>query len=116
VRDRTGINISNQIIKKNCFGKSRIKRYFKHPPAAEEYIRPSGPDSSLENVDVCGRCCVIEEFPHHNNTSDVFSPEHQAELSWCIRFSAEVIVNTSSNMRLHAAFAMHLVGICPNIT
>jgi len=40
----------------------------------------------------------------------------RANMSRRFHFSADVIVDTSSNMRLYTAFAMHLVGICPNIT
>jgi len=52
----------------------------------------------------------------YNKTSDVFSPEYKANTSRRIGFSADVITNTSSNIRLYTAFAMHIVGICPNIT
>jgi hypothetical protein len=52
----------------------------------------------------------------YNKTSDVFSPEYKANTSRRIDFSADVITNTSSNIRLYTAFAMHIVGICPNIT
>ena len=52
----------------------------------------------------------------HNKTPDVFSPEYKANTSRRIRFSADLIANTSSNVRLYTAFAMHLAGICPNIT
>jgi len=52
----------------------------------------------------------------YNKTSDVFSPEYKANTSRRIGFSADVITNTSSKIRLYTAFAMHMVGICPNIT
>ena len=52
----------------------------------------------------------------YNKTSDVFSPEYKANTSRRIDFSADVITNTSSNIRLYTAFAMHIVEICPNIT
>ena len=52
----------------------------------------------------------------YNKTSDVFSPEYKANTSRRIGFSADVITNTSPNIRLYTAFAMHIVGICPNIT
>jgi len=43
----------------------------------------------------------------HKETSDVFSPKHRANTLLRIRFSADVIINTSSNIRLYTAFAMH---------
>jgi len=52
----------------------------------------------------------------YNKTSDVFSPEYKANTSRRIDFSADVITNKSSNIRLYTAFAMHIVGIFPNIT
>ena len=52
----------------------------------------------------------------YNKTSDVFSPEYKANTSRRIGFSADVITNTSSNIRLYTAFAMRIVRICPNIT
>jgi len=52
----------------------------------------------------------------YNKTSDVFSPEYKANTSRRIDFSADVITNTSSNIRLYTAFAMHIERICPNIT
>jgi hypothetical protein len=52
----------------------------------------------------------------YNKTSDVFSPEYKANTSQRIGFSADVITNTLSNIRLYTAFAMHIVAICPDIT
>ena len=52
----------------------------------------------------------------YNKTSDVFSPEYKANTSRRIGFSADVITNTSLNIRFYTAFAMHIVGICPNMT
>ena len=52
----------------------------------------------------------------YNKTSDVFSPEYRANTSRRIDFSADVIINTSSNIRLYTALAMHIVEIYPNIT
>ena len=51
----------------------------------------------------------------YNKTSDVFSPEYKANTSRRIGFSADVITNTSSNIRLYTAFAMNIVGICPKL-
>ena len=59
------------------------------------------------------RCVAVSPY---NKTSDVFSPEYKANTSRRIDFSADVITNTSPNIRLYTAFAMHIVGICPNIT
>ena len=52
----------------------------------------------------------------YNKTSDVFSPVYKANMSRHIGFSADVTTNTSSNTRLYTALAMHVLGICPNIT
>ena len=52
----------------------------------------------------------------YKKTSDVISPEYKANELRSIRFCTDVITNMSSNMRLYTAFAMHLVGICPNMT
>ena len=52
----------------------------------------------------------------HKETSDVFPPKYRANTLLRIRFSAGVIINTSSNMRLYTLFAMHLLGMLPNVT
>ena len=52
----------------------------------------------------------------HKETSDVFSPIYRANTLLCLRFSADVILNTSSNIRLYTEFAMHLLGMLPNMT
>jgi len=52
----------------------------------------------------------------NNKTSDVFSLEYKANTSRRIGFSADAITNTSLNIRPYSAFAMDIVGICPNIT
>jgi len=52
----------------------------------------------------------------HKETSDVFSPKYWASTLLRIRFSAGVIINTSSNIRLYTALAMRLLGMCPNMT
>jgi hypothetical protein len=70
--------------------------------------------TSVTNVDFV-ISCRIKASPY-NKTPDVFSPEYKANTSRRIDFSADVITNTSSNIRLYTAFAMHIVGICPNIT
>jgi len=49
----------------------------------------------------------------HKETSDVFSPKFRANTLLRIRFSADVIINTSSNIRLYTAFAMYFTGIAP---
>jgi len=59
---------------------------------------------------------LCHEASPYNKTSDVFSPEYKANTSRRIDFSADVITNKSSNIRLNTAFAMHIVGIFPNIT
>jgi hypothetical protein len=61
-------------------------------------------------------CSLNQGGSPYNKTSDVFSPEYKANTSRRIDFSADVITNTSSNIRLYTAFAMHIVGIYPNIT
>jgi hypothetical protein len=43
----------------------------------------------------------------HNIICDVFSPEYKANTSRRTHFSADAIANTSSNIRLYTAFAMH---------
>ena len=68
---------------------------------------------------VVQKCCsevLCTTGSPYNETPDVFSPEYKANTSRRIDFSAGVITNTSSNIRLYTAFAMHIVGICPNIT
>ena len=62
------------------------------------------------------RSLLLPSSSPYNKTSDVFSPEYQANTSRRIDFSADVITNKSSNIRLYTAFAIHIVGIFPNIT
>jgi len=52
----------------------------------------------------------------HKETSDVFSPKYRANTLLRIHFSADVIINTSSNIRFYTALAMHLLGMRPNMT
>ena len=56
-------------------------------------------------------------FPAGNRSGLGLVPtiKHPTYFMVRIGFSADVITNTSSNIRLYTAFAMHIVGICPNI-
>ena len=60
--------------------------------------------------------CLVFWCRLHNKKSDEFQPKYRASTLLRIHSSGDVILNTSSIKRLYTAFAMHLVGICPNIT
>jgi len=51
----------------------------------------------------------------HKGTSNVFSPKYRANKLLRIRFSADVITNTSSKIHLYTVLAMHFLGMCPNM-
>ena len=68
-RCRAGINISTQIknsVWNTAWDDQEKNRCFKHPPAARESIRPTGPDSPLEKrlISLQLLCCsaVVDLF------------------------------------------------------
>jgi len=52
----------------------------------------------------------------HKETTDVFSPKYRPNTPLRIGFCADVIANTSSNIRLYTALAMNLLEMRPNMT
>jgi len=52
----------------------------------------------------------------YKETSGVSSQRYRANTLLRIHFSAGVITNTSSNIPLYTVFAVHLLGMRPNMT